>query len=313
MMKQIWANSQPSWLLGRPREGQLVLGHFLSLLLLAFAVSLDSFGAGITYGLRKIAIPLLSVCIIALCSGIVILLSMQFGTWITGYLSPLVAQLVGAIVLIAIGGWAIIQFVRSRPSRKVTQADAKGGTGRLSGGEKILAHGQGQNQDGDQGQGQDRNQDQYQDHEQDRDQDEDQDSQEKPLVRLERLTEFDAQNNRMAVARTVLIVDFKRIGLVIQILRTPQAADVDRSGSISPSEAIWLGTALSLDSFGAGLGAALLGFTPWLTASSIAVASALFLLFGLRAGRKLAGKPIMRHLGILPGVILIAMGIARLL
>lgn len=286
-----------------------MLGHFLSLLLLAFAVSLDSFGAGITYGLRKIAIPLLSVCIIALCSGFVILLSMQFGTWITGYLSPFVAQLVGAIVLIAIGAWAIMQFVRSRPARKAAQADAVDEAGRRNGGEKKLATKQGYGREQSQG----ANQVEYQEENQDEDQDEDQDRQEKPLVRLERMTEFDGPNNRIAVARTVLIVDFKRIGLVIQILRTPQAADVDRSGSISSTEAIWLGTALSLDSFGAGLGAALLGFTPWLTAGSIAVASALFLLCGLRAGRKLAGKPIMRHLGILPGIILIAMGIARLM
>lgn len=46
-----------------------MLSPLFSLLLLAFALSLDGFGVGITYGLRKMKIPLLSVLIISLCSG----------------------------------------------------------------------------------------------------------------------------------------------------------------------------------------------------------------------------------------------------
>ena len=74
----------------------------------------------------------------------------------------------------------------------------------------------------------------------------------------------------------VLMIELKRIGIVIQILRTPQMADVDRSGIISASEALLLGIALSLDSFGAGLGAAMIGFSPLLTALVISTASGVF-------------------------------------
>ena len=42
---------------------------YVSVLLLALAVSLDSFGAGLNYGLRNIKIPIGSILIIALCSG----------------------------------------------------------------------------------------------------------------------------------------------------------------------------------------------------------------------------------------------------
>jgi putative Mn2+ efflux pump MntP len=41
----------------------------ISLLILAFAVSLDGFGVGVMYGLRKIRIPLVSIGIISLWSG----------------------------------------------------------------------------------------------------------------------------------------------------------------------------------------------------------------------------------------------------
>ena len=61
----------------------MLFAHAASLILLAFAVSLDGFGVGVTYGLRRIRIPVLSVVIIALCSGIVVWVSMQIGTLLT--------------------------------------------------------------------------------------------------------------------------------------------------------------------------------------------------------------------------------------
>ena len=48
---------------------------------------------------------------------------------------------------------------------------------------------------------------------------------------------------------------------MIQILRKPTVADFDKSGTISAGEAL-LGIALSVDSFGAGIGASLLGMHP---------------------------------------------------
>jgi putative sporulation protein YtaF len=113
--------------------------------------------------------------------------------------------------------------------------------------------------------------------------------------------------------RTVMILELKRLGIVIQILRTPQIADVDRSGVISASEAVLLGFALSLDSFGAGLGAAMIGFSPLLTALVLSTASGVLLLAGLQVGFRFAAWPGMRALSVLPGVMLIAMGLLKLL
>jgi putative sporulation protein YtaF len=113
--------------------------------------------------------------------------------------------------------------------------------------------------------------------------------------------------------QTVFQIEIRKIGLVIQILRSPTVADMDRSGNISPWEASLLGIALSLDALGAGIGAALIGYSPLSTAVLIAVASGLFITIGLRLGRWLSSRRWMQRLTILPGLLLIALGIMKLL
>lgn len=235
-----------------------MFAHLASLLVLAFAVSVDGFGVGVTYGLRRIRIPLISVIIIACCSGLIIWLSMQLGTWITGYLPPIAARLIGACVLIGIGIWALLQLRRNRNNER-----------------------SGRNIDSS-------------DHEAEQE-------------------AIPVTNTEMVHPVLVVIVELKRLGLVIQILRTPQAADVDKSGTISASEAVMLGVALSLDAFGAGIGAAMIGLPALLTAILIAAASALFLLSGIGFGFRFSNWRGMQALSVLPGILLIVMGIIKLL
>ncbi|NBD27006.1 sporulation membrane protein YtaF [Paenibacillus glycinis] len=233
-----------------------MLIHAFSLVLLAFAVSLDGFGVGVTYGLRRIRIPLLSIFIIAFCSGLVVWLSMQLGALLTGYMSPMTAKWIGAILLMLIGGYALIQWWQRRRENADSADD-----------ERIP----------------------------------------------EAAADINAASAEAATASTIVILELKRLGIVIQILRTPQIADVDRSGVISSSEAILLGFALSLDSFGAGLGAAMVGFNPLLTALVISTASGLFLLAGMRLGFRFAAWRGMRAMSVLPGIMLIVMGLIRLM
>jgi len=218
-----------------------------SLLLLAFAVSLDGFGVGMTYGVRKIKIPVTSVAIISICSGLIILLSMLVGVAMAQWIPPQGASALGAFILIGIGLWALIQFIRGGGEEQVGSASgAETGT-------------------------------------------EDQ-----------------------AVGTPVLKLELKIFGFIIQILRTPSAADLDRSGTISAGEAFFLGAALSLDAFGAGIGAALVGFPPLLTAILIAASSGLFLWSGTKVGFWASRWPWVKQLSMLPGIILIAMGIFKL-
>ncbi|MGF7046548.1 putative sporulation protein YtaF [Paenibacillus sp. DS2015] len=228
-----------------------MLSHMVSMMLLAFALSLDSFGVGITYGLRKMKIPLLSIIIISLLSGVIIFLSMQVGVLLSHVVSGAAASAVGAIILIVMGSWSLVQLLMQK--EKGVVADTA-----------------------------------------------------KPNNIVHRQAEE-------VIEIPVFSLEIRKFGLVIQILRTPSSADVDKSGSISGFEAMWLGIALSLDAFGAGLGAALLGFSPLWTAAVIAVFSGSFLVMGMRAGFRFATKSWTRHVTALPALMLIIMGIMKLL
>ncbi|MFS0837500.1 MntP/YtaF family protein [Paenibacillus sp. 1P03SA] len=253
---------------------------FFSLLILALAVSLDGFGVGMMYGLRKIRIPLPSLAIISLCSGIIICISMSLGVWLSKYLSPHYAGMLGAVILIGIGIWALVQFLAQKQGSD-RDSEEKEHTGTVNETAAVPAG----------------------------------------KVRLEAVFPSSPVAVREPAASGIkpereprmFSIEIKRLGLVIQILRTPSAADVDRSGNISSSEATLLGIALSLDAFGAGIGAALIGYTPLLTSAVIVVTSGLFIYFGLKIGYKYSGLGWIRKVSVLPGVVLILMGISKLL
>jgi len=113
--------------------------------------------------------------------------------------------------------------------------------------------------------------------------------------------------------RPVFRLELKKAGIVVQILRTPaaaDAADLDRSGNLSAAEASLLGLALSLDAVGAGVGAALVGYGAETTALCIAAASGLFVFIGTILGRKSARR--LGRLAALPGAMLIGAGLLKL-
>src|SRR3954471_4376535 len=174
--------------------------QLFSLLLLAFALSLDSFSVGFTYGLRKMVLPLKSVLIIATCSAISLMIAMSIGHGLEKILSPGITASLGGFILIALGAWVLYQFFRPE---KEKDSD-------------LLEH-------------------------------------EKLIVNFE----------------------IRSLGIAINILKKPMSADFDQSGTITGIEALMLGFALSLDSFGAGIGAAMLGYSPFSLAFAVAVMSSL--------------------------------------
>lgn len=207
---------------------------------LALAVSIDSFGVGVTYGIRKIRIPFLSIMIIGICSGLMIYVMMRLGNWIALWFTPEIAQLTGAILLICLGIWTLFQpyaYALSKEKRK----------------------------------------------------------KERKIIPPEGWT-----------------FHLRALGLMIQILRTPDVADLDESGVISIKEALILGGALSLDATGAGLGAAFLTLPADLVALTIALMSILFLWLGMGLGFRLFRNQESRWISILPGILLIFIGVLRL-
>lgn len=216
--------------------------YFLSLIAIALAVSVDSFGVGLTYGLRQVRIPIRSILIIALCSFSVAYISAVMARGMLLLLPALWAERLGGLILIGLGVWALCTGWRKE--------------------DEYLDHGRGEESD---------------------------------------------------PAQTVWTLELKRMGIVIHILKRPMVADMDRSGVISVSEALFLGLALSMDAFAAGLGASLMGYSPLLTALSLGVMSSLFLFLGLRFGSICTGWRWTSHLIYLPPLVLIIIGLLRLI
>ena len=211
------------------------MANAFSIILLALAVSLDSFSVGFTYGLRKMRIPFKSIAIIACCSALTLTISMLIGHLLQQVLSPEFTGKMGGVILIILGVWVIYQFFRSEKEKD------------------ILPH-------------------------------------EKVIINLE----------------------IKSLGLVIHILKKPMSADFDKSGTITGVEAIMLGLALSLDSFGAGIGAAMLGYSPGYLALAVALLSSLLVFLGIKLGSYLSQITWLQRFTFLPGILLIIIGVWKI-
>ncbi|RSL34301.1 sporulation membrane protein YtaF [Salibacterium salarium] len=210
---------------------------FFSLCVLAFAVSVDSFGAGLAYGLRGLKLPFYSLLCISLCSAFSVLTGGMMAALMTRYLPDAVTEVMGGVILIGIGIWAVIQVLKDdtnqnqsvRQGEKKTTSEPKG--------------------------------------------------------------------------------IWKQL---VFIVKKPDEADIDHSGTINTKEAVFLGAALSLDAFGAGTASALLGLSPIILAVTVGLMCALFLSVGMKGGRKLAGTPMVQKFSFLPGVVLICLGVWNL-
>lgn len=215
-------------------------------LLMAVALSLDGFGVGLAYGLRRIRIPMNSFIAIAMCTVLAMGISMLFGGWVTLWITLIPARLLGALILLSLGIFQLGKAIWNRKEEVFPQAVPA----------MVAVH---------------------------------------PKPVLEPVFRF----------------QLRFFGLVIQVLRTPDIADVDGSGVISLRESFLLGCALALDAFASGIGAAMAGMTLWI----IGIA-AVTLIIMLRLGQLMAGKVPENWTNkaeYLPGTVLILVGLIKLI
>lgn len=83
--------------------------ELLTSVLFGLAVSADGFAAGVAYGARNIKIPVLSLLVITLASGLAVTLSMLCGQGLAGVLSPKMAAGIGSLAIIGIGCYFLLQ------------------------------------------------------------------------------------------------------------------------------------------------------------------------------------------------------------
>jgi len=88
--------------------------HIFSALIFAIVVSIDNFTVGIAYGVKKIRISPSSNILIGLISSLGTLLSMILGLAIINLISAKTANLLGCIILLTLGIYFIIDFVKKK-------------------------------------------------------------------------------------------------------------------------------------------------------------------------------------------------------
>ena len=97
------------------------------------------------------------------------------------------------------------------------------------------------------------------------------------------------------------------------LLRDPEKADFDSSGSISSREAAVLGLALAMDAFGAGIGAAMTGHSPLITSFMVGLCKLLFVAGGVAMGKRYAGSLDGRKASWMAGGVLILLGVINII
>ena len=103
----------------------------------------------------------------------------------------------------------------------------------------------------------------------------------------------------------------KCLGITVQILKNPTSSDFDKSNTIDAKEAVFLGLALSLDSFGVGMSFGMIENFTFYFPLFISLFQLFFLNFGNFLGKKLCNfsKIPENCWSVLSGILLIVIGL----
>ncbi len=99
--------------------------EWLFILGFALSSSIDNFGVGISYGVRKIRIKWLSNLLIAAICFLFSMTGIMFGRWISSIL-PGVFHVIVAVVLLTLIGIRIILLVGSQKNNGIDELDSSG-------------------------------------------------------------------------------------------------------------------------------------------------------------------------------------------
>lgn len=111
----------------------------------------------------------------------------------------------------------------------------------------------------------------------------------------------------------ILTLNLEWLGVIVQILKKPSSADMDCSGEINLREAFFLGLALAVDALGAGMGAAMTGLNILFTALCVGMLKFILVKSGIGLGGVFRNTALENITSILPGIILITIGIIEIL
>ena len=104
----------------------------------------------------------------------------------------------------------------------------------------------------------------------------------------------------------------KFLGLTVTIIKHPVYGDMDKSNVIDLKEALYIGLALSLDSFGAGIGYSMYSSSAVFFPLFVGIFQFILIICGEYLGKVLRQLPINEKLiSVLPGIILIILSLIK--
>ena len=108
-------------------------------------------------------------------------------------------------------------------------------------------------------------------------------------------------------------LNLKPLGIIIKIIHAPVSCDVEKSSSIGIKESIYMGVALSIDSFGAGISSAVSGVNDFFVPIMVGLCQFVFLSLGIFCGQKLTSfkKIDSKIFVMLSGALLIILAVVR--
>lgn len=92
------------------------LQSIMLILTIGLASNLDNAGVGISYGIRNIHIPIKANLMIAVISSLASFIGGAFGNWLTQWIRPILAHLLGTIVMVTVGLWVLLQPLLKKKS-----------------------------------------------------------------------------------------------------------------------------------------------------------------------------------------------------
>lgn len=210
------------------------------MLFLAISSSIDSFGIGITYGIRNTKISNLAKLILFVISFIVSFFAVYFGDFLKDLLPDNIANYIGCCLLIFLGAFVCFQSFKKDTKNSVC--------------EEVFS--------------------------------------EPKIYRF----------------------FIKFLGITIQIIKDPISSDLDKSNLIDGKEALFLGVALSLDSFAIGISSGILGIHSIIFPLIVSIFQLLFISIGNLLGSTLNrfSKLPKSIWSIISGILLIIIGIIKL-
>lgn len=209
------------------------------MLFLAISSSIDSFGIGITYGIKNTKISNSAKLILFIISFIVSFFAVHFGDFLKDLLPDNIANYIGCCFLIFLGGFVCFQSFKKDTKNQV----------------------------------------------------------------------YDEVFSEPKIYRFFI----KFLGITIQIIKDPISSDLDKSNLIDGKEALFLGVALSLDSFAIGISSGILGIHSIIFPLIVSVFQLLFISLGNLIGSALNrfSKFPQSIWSIISGILLILIGIVK--